>query len=102
MIMDHFNEKWQPQIAPVFPPLINPLLPSGFNFQIPVTLTQEEVNEFRKLVEEFKKDMVEMNKLLKRAKEYDKKMNQPDCEMDEKKQKLMELAKLMGVDIEFV
>jgi hypothetical protein len=40
--------------------------------------------------------------LLKRAREYDKRMNQPDCELDDKRKELRKLAKKLGVEIAFV
>lgn len=50
--------------------------------------TQEEVDEFRRLLE--------------RAREYDRKNNEPDCEMEEKRQKLLKIAEELGVKIDFV
>ena len=60
-----------------------PLLPA-----FPRPISQEEVDEFRRLLD--------------RAREYDLKNNEPDCEMDEKRQALKKIAKSMGVDISFV
>jgi hypothetical protein len=42
----------------------------------------------------------ELKRLLVRAREYDKKMNQPDCEEEEKKRQLIEVAKLLGVELD--
>lgn len=50
--------------------------------------TKEEIEEFRRLLE--------------RAREYDKKNDEPDCEKEEKKQKLMQLAKQLNIEIAFV
>jgi len=50
--------------------------------------SQQEIDEFRRLLE--------------RAREYDRKNNQPDCELEEKRRKLKDLAKELGVEIEFV
>lgn len=80
MVMDHYGDEWrrryipsQPQIVPFIPP--------------PVPSTQE-LDEFRRLLD--------------RAREYDKKHNEPDCELDSKKQILKDLAAKLGVDISFI
>lgn len=53
----------------------------------PLTPTQKEIEEFYVLLE--------------RAREYDKKHNQPNCEIEEKKEKLRELSKELGIEIKF-
>lgn len=80
MVMDHTEKEWErrllPQPYPLQPPIIvNPL-------------TQDEVDEFRRLLE--------------RAREYDKRNNEPDCELPAKKRKLKKLAKQLGVKISFL
>lgn len=50
-------------------------------------ITPEEIAEFRRL--------------LKRAREYDRRNNEPDCELEEKKARLRDLAKELGVTITF-
>lgn len=85
MVMDHYHDEWwrryRQTTTPVSPwPPPPPLPPS-----IP---TPQEIDEFRRLLE--------------RAREYDRKNNEPDCELEEKRQKLKDLAKQLGVDISFV
>jgi hypothetical protein len=46
-----------------------------------------------------KRDVEEMKALLIRAKEYDERNGEPDCEMDEKVALLKQVAKLVGVDL---
>lgn len=77
MIMDHYYDKWQQPTLPQYPPPFQPYIP-----KIP---TQQEIDEFYKL--------------LNRAREYDTVNNQPDCELDEKKQKLLKLAEELGIKI---
>lgn len=77
MIYDYHYDKWWERYN--IQPVTLPVLPF---------ITPEEIVEFRKLLE--------------RAREYDKKNNQPDCELDEKKEKLKKLAKEMGVEISFL
>jgi hypothetical protein len=38
---------------------------------------------------------------LERAREYDRKNGEPDCELDEKKQRLQKLAEELGIKIGF-
>lgn len=85
MIMEHKTWEWEKLLpGPTYP------LPYPYPYQPSPTplITSEEVEEFRRLLE--------------RAREYDKKMGQPDCELDQKRKKLKELAELIGVEIEFV
>jgi len=79
MVYDHFYDKWRQ------PPYTIPILP--FVPYIPAISTSE-IEEFRKLLE--------------RAREYDKRNNEPDCELEEKRKRLKDLAKELGVDISFV
>jgi len=77
MIMDHFDESWRRRLywhtdpQPLPHPLVTP----------------QEIDEF--------------HRLLDRAREYDKKRGEPDCELDEKKERLRKLAKDLGVTIKF-
>lgn len=93
--MDHQWETWtqppyypqQPKVWPTTPvPLkVPPKIPIARPVQVP---SQKEIDEFRRLLE--------------RAREYDRRNNEPDCEMDEKKKRLLDLAAQLGVDISFV
>lgn len=58
----------------------------------PLDVSREEFNALKREVEELKK-------LLKAAKEYDEKTNQPDCEMEEKIKLIKQVAELVGVDL---
>ena len=76
MVMDHWRDR------------LNPLVPSQTSTGIGITnyeppITDHEIREFRKLLE--------------RAREYDKKHNEPDCEMESKKKEVMELAEKLGI-----
>jgi hypothetical protein len=88
MVADFYYDKWkqletppwtQPQ--PIFPYQLVPNAPA------PKIPTQEEIDEFYKLLE--------------RAKEYDKKNNEPHCELEEKKELLRALALKLGIEIKF-
>ena len=88
MIMDHYDNVWgrrtstDPFVKPyevpnqlLFTPVVAPLV------------TSQEIQEFKEL--------------LARAREYDAKNHEPECELESKKLKLRELAKELGVEIDF-
>lgn len=82
MVMDDQLDRWT-RHYPV------PINPAPFVFSpIVIGPSQREVDEFRRLLD--------------RAREYDKRNHEPDCEMDAKKQKLLDYAKELGVDISFI
>lgn len=83
MVMDHYGLKWGKLIPQ--PPLEQPTIVIQ---PVPAPITPEEINEFRELLE--------------RAREYDKQHNEPDCELEEKKRKLREIAETLGVKIDFL
>lgn len=88
MIVDHYNNEWgrkRPQFPFPQPPLAFPTNPPP-NPPKPL-ITEEELKRFMEL--------------LRRAKEYDEKNNQKDCEMESKKETLRKLAEQLGVKIEF-
>lgn len=84
MVMDHYHDGWRRKYIPVPMPDFVPVVPLQ-PYRGP---TQEELDEFRRLME--------------RAREYDKKNNEPDCENDGKKKALLEMARILGVDISFI
>lgn len=79
MIMDHKRDEWwrrlQQPTTVIWP-------------QPKPRISDEEIEEFRRLLD--------------RAREYDKRMNQPDCELDSKKLALKTLAKELGVEVSFL
>lgn len=81
MISDHYWDKWKDRTVPMPTPNVFPYVPEP-------AITDAEIKEFRELLE--------------RAREYDKKNNQPDCELQEKKDKLLKLAEQLGVKIDFL
>lgn len=87
MIMDHFGEKWGQigQPPPNWPPPTNP---SPYQQLGSPQITPQEIAEFRKLLE--------------RARKYDKENNQPDCELEQKKQLVRDLAEKHGIKIDFL
>jgi hypothetical protein len=87
MVADHYWDKWkhlQPQEAS---PTVVPV-PWPAPVPNPPAISPEEVEEFRKLLE--------------RAREYDRKNSEPDCETAEKKARIKKLADDLGVPIDFL
>ena len=85
MIMDHYGDEWQRrydflrQTTPQWPwppPTSEP------------AVTDAEIAEFRKLLE--------------RAREYDKRNQEPDCELKAKRDRIRKLAEELGVTVDFV
>ncbi len=94
MVMDHYTDKWKqylPEAVPYYP---QPGIP-----QQPLGPTPDQIEDFKKSLQ---KEIEELRQLLERAKEYDRKNNEPDCELDSKKSLLKELAKKLGVEIKFL
>ena len=82
MIGDHFNDKWkQPPYQQIF-----------------TNIPDVSRVEFEAL----KKEVEEMKALLKRAKEYDEKNNEPNCEIEEKMAMLRKFADAVGIDLDDV
>lgn len=89
MVGDHYNDKWKdkqwtwPSINPSvgYPPLN--------------TVSKQEFDAL-------KAEVLEMKLLLLRAAEYDKRTDQPHCEMEEKVALLKRVASMVGVSLEDV
>lgn len=89
MIADHYRQRdWYPLI----PPAQTTTGPYEFTF---TGVSQKEFDQL-------KKDVLEMKELLRKAKEYDTKNNEPDCEVEDKVKFLTDLAKVFDVDLEDV
>lgn len=92
-ISDHYIHEWQhpyrsPPMVPM--PLKHPdiiPIPEILNPPKIVPLTLEEVESVRKLLE--------------KAKQYDIDNEEPECELEDKKKTLKELAKAWGIEVEF-
>lgn len=88
---NNFEQRWYPwkQHMP------SPLKPKTATFFPPTGPTQADFDNLKKEVEILKS-------LLKEAKEYDEKNNEPDCEIEEKMQFLKAVAKLVDIDLDDV
>jgi len=80
----------------------------GEGFRIKGYGSNESLNEnsekymFFQNLETIKKEVEEMKALLKRAKEYDEKNNEPNCEIEEKMVMLRKFADAVGIDLDDV
>lgn len=99
LVTDHYTDKWRPFVTPVVPydPGCLPpqSQPDWATIFAPKPLTKEEIEDFRKDVAEFKT-------LLERAREYDRRTGQPDCELDSKKKLIKAIAAALGLDVSFI
>lgn len=93
MVGDHYRDIF-PQ-RPYWPSIEPIVAPTTTVIQLPPEITRAEFDQLRR-------DIEDMKALLKRAKDYDEKNNEPDCEIDEKMDLLRKVAKLVGVDLDDV
>lgn len=84
MIGDYYKDTFQKQ--PWFPNMPSVTVPA-----VPITRAE---------FDDLKRQVGEMVELLKRAKDYDARNNEPECEMDEKMDLLRRVAKLVGVNLD--
>lgn len=92
MVGDHYRDKWGERdwFPKVWPPQPYRVYPNQTRPSIPV-----DREEFDRLKDEVR----ELRDLLKRAKEYDERNNEPECEVEEKMEILRRVAELVGVDL---
>jgi hypothetical protein len=93
MVADHYKDLWNRPYGPANP--INPNQTIQYT-PLPISpppITREEFETLRRQVDE-------MLMLLKRAVKYDEANNEPECELEEKKDLLRKVAKLVGVDFD--
>lgn len=90
--MDGFRDNFFPK-SPWANPPSNPLV-----WPLPATPNGPSRREFDAL----KNELEALKDLLRAAKIYDEKTNQPDCEMAEKVDWLKKMAEYLGVDLEDV
>jgi hypothetical protein len=92
MIADSFEDRWKFKYEP-------PKLPETPTVQIyPPIVTKQDLDSLR---EELKKEIEILKGLLVKAKVYDAENKEPDCELEDKKKRLKEIAQGWGLDIEF-
>jgi hypothetical protein len=103
MVADHYRDRFRdegwdkyidlyrvPTQLPALPPPGYLPVPPGF---VPISeVSRAEFDELKKLV-------MEMRDLLKRAKEYDERNNEPHCETEEKVALIKKIADAVGVDL---
>lgn len=89
MIGDHYGDKWH--IPPTgWQP--TPVQDTIWRVTTNQTVTREEFDKLRA-------DVEEMKQLLQKAKAYDERNNEPNCEMEDKIEVLRRVAELAGVDL---
>lgn len=103
MIMDHYGDKWRPLVQP-WPEPYQPWTTNPPQPQPQKALTPEDVARILapKPPVISAEEIAEFRRLLDRAREYDKRNNEPDCELAEKRDALKVIAAALGVDISFI
>src|SRR4029077_15180212 len=95
MIGDHYRDKWKEYpwwVEPYTSPYTTPFTPNIS--PPPLAPMIQKITEISRVeFEALKKEVEELKKLLVRAKEYDEKNGEPNCEMDEKVAILRAVAK---------
>ena len=84
MIGDHFGDKWQN--------------PNGTGISYPQIISDPN-SASKQDLEALRKEVLEMKELLKKAIEYDKKNNEPNCQIEDKIAILKKVAEIVGVDL---
>lgn len=97
MIGDHYHDKFKQWPGIGTDPYQSPGGGIGPNQTIvmPSPISRQEFDDL-------KRDVLEMKELLKRAKEYDERNNEPDCEVEDKMEVLRQVARLVGIDLDDV
>ena len=95
MVGDTFNDRWKDQFPQFIPGDINPHPDTRRAFTYEPSITRAEFEALRREVEL-------MKALLTRAKLYDEKNNEPDCEVEEKVALLKRVAEMVGVSLDDV
>lgn len=91
MIGQHYDDMWKKQ--PWYP---QPGLGGGVStITIGPAVTRAEFDDLRRQV-------AEMKELLKRAKKYDEDNGEPDCEIDDKMERLRQIATIVGINLDDV
>ena len=85
MIMAHYDDEWSRRLQDLQRTAPSPF---GWPQTSPPPPTQQEIDEFRRLLD--------------RAREYDRKNGEPDCELEEKRTRIRKLAEELGVKVDFV
>lgn len=87
MIGDHYSQKWTGPFQQ------GGSLPyNGMPLTLSPPVTREEFFQLQR-------EVLEMKQLLLKAKEYDRKTAQPDCEQESKVEILKRVAQMVGVDL---
>lgn len=94
MVIDHYKDKWFDEWQKI--QRDNQPFTGTFRINTPPVPMPQTI-PVRQIPQA---DIDEFYKLLNRAREYDKRNNEPECEMQEKIDALKAVAKALGVEIE--
>jgi hypothetical protein len=110
MVTDHYTDKLRPYVLPVpYVPGagdgtggagVMPFLPGIGGGGTPTFIARPELSAEE--IVELRRDIAEFKLLLERAREYDRRNNEPDCELASKRQMVKAIASALGLDVSFV
>ena len=105
MISDHYHDKWNrpntgyPWVQPS--PGISPLRPNVDPIRdVELADLKRQLAVNREIMDMMRADIEEMKALLKRAKEYDERTGQHECESSDKVALLKKVAEAIGVEFD--
>jgi len=96
MIADHYKNEWNKDWT------TSPWNPDNYP-KVPIPITTPSPSPFpsKKDIKEFKKQVKQLEELLKKAKKYDEDNGEKDCELEDKKRVLQDIADKFGITINF-
>lgn len=104
LITDHYADKWRDRLPNTLPGTGDPLYPQWLPPPQPKTPTNQsmDVEALKKMLAPkepaiTQEEIAEFRALLARAREYDARNNEPACEMREKQDALIAVAKALGL-----
>jgi hypothetical protein len=101
---DYAKDSWPKKWPAILPPSNPPWGPSAFPNQpynpFPTPTINLPEKELQRQIDELREEFKAMKEMLKQAKIYDEKFNEPECELDEKVEFLKKVAVLVGIDLE--
>jgi hypothetical protein len=102
MVSDFYRDTLPGRYPGITTPGIYPgTSPAPYSPPGPVIIHQQSPIS-REEFDALRRDVLDMKELLKRAKDYDERNGEPDCEIDEKVAFLRKVAALVGVDLDDV
>lgn len=107
-VIDQQADDWRRRLDKYMPPHTYPIpMPNPNQITIYTQLTADEIAKVRELLAlagelPTREEIEEFRRVVEEARAQDAENGEPDCEMESKKKRVQEIADLFGVEIEFV